>query len=1150
MTNERLKMAKRVIVLLLALLFFGGIGYSLLSVTAQRVARESQLPEKVFSRATPTQEDFPKTAPKPKPQPLTAKQKQRAEYLKKQYKKRLAAWKKAGRKGKMPTPVIAPGTMGTVPLPYFVSSSNNPSITTPGDTWFVLDGSDLIASSSQSDGWSVNPSSESQVSPPLDAVHGIYAVWWPQSTEGNGPWYWGEFVVGDFSVEVTTADAEYCENEAVLFTSTVTGTYTGPLQRQWSTGETTETLLVNPPHAGTSVSRSCTVIDGNDRSASDSHSVDILKIPVVTVTVSPEEFTEATMVNVSASVDPPDAAGNWTLLPLGAPTNPGRSFLMMINEPGEYPFTYEASNECGTGTATGTCFADIELDGGEGGSGGGGSGGTPPTAPADGNGHPPGEGTGGGFNPWPPGGETGGPPIPVQPPSGPQPPGTVPPPSGSNPPITITPPTAPGEPPMIVVPPTTPPGEVGGEIDIPGVGTVPVVIIVVPPGGTYWNGEEYKPDNGVNHCCIDGYIYDAGLKACVKGSKEERVLALTWIRPLQNATLKYIEKLRFFVTDPGAGITLPKIIINNGLMELIPTLISGLPAKGYYEASLDTRLIAPGSGQLKAQVTGSNNQVISATRDVTFAQQLSDAVWYLQLPKTANAAAPLAGHEFHQVLLLHQNERVSSHPALQYWIQNAVTSDASKLVDWKSLTLTPAQKKAAFEELQKVTLAALQPGQNRLTPNYDVPGGAATWQGQYAETPSLEPAGERAFWVQSWTPRQFITARETQCEYVAQIAPLGDHGNGQYLVFARNSDGSGAKVWALNKTAWTLKRDLAHEDYGAADAFSVALFPPDATSGQALFVMRPAEVFYIDFDNGQVSVNLYPRKETRAPISVAVVGSSLIWVFADSNLSTQKTQAYEYAPGAATPKWTLNDACNFAQSVRHIETTTQGSSSTQSVTEKLYVVCGTKLYISSDGKAAPTLSNTFASPITAVGPNLAGLQNGEVWRFANNAWSRVTTVAEAATAPEATRGVLALCDRLDVFSEDGIRRGVAGYDGADDDSAQLVEELKENGAVVWSNARTIKAPTNAPGIVSRITALCEYVEKISDAVGTPGQEGYKEAKYRRVMMIGTGGPDAATGGELVLVEESELSTASGALRVTNTSHYRFEAYTRPKPVEA
>jgi hypothetical protein len=143
-----------------------------------------------------------------------------------------------------------------------------------------------------------------------------------------------------------------------------------------------------------------------------------------------------------------------------------------------------------------------------------------------------------------------------------------------------------------------------------------------------------------------------------------------------------------------------------------------------------------------------------------------------------------------------------------------------------------------------------------------------------------------------------------------------------------------------------------------------------------------------------------------------------------------------------------------------------------------------------------------------------------------------------------------LCDRLDVFSEDGIRRGVAGYDGADDDSAQLVEELKENGAVVWSNARTIKAPTNAPGIVSRITALCEYVEKISDAVGTPGQEGYKEAKYRRVMMIGTGGPDAATGGELVLVEESELSTASGALRVTNTSHYRFEAYTRPKPVEA
>jgi hypothetical protein len=578
---------------------------------------------------------------------------------------------------------------------------------------------------------------------------------------------------------------------------------------------------------------------------------------------------------------------------------------------------------------------------------------------------------------------------------------------------------------------------------------------------------------------------------------QSETLELAWLEPDDDAVLSGKVTLRFSLDDTGetendcgdpvvAGACnseTPEISLWLDGIELddAPALAEGTPRHGEYSLLLDTRDFANGARVLKVLARGTDCCFQKAERTVTLQNTLRLGVLYAQVNYEF---APPAGMEYSQAELSLQNEALNINPSRRYWTRHSVAT-ATPAVDFLDTEVLPDDKADAFDELQQVTLRRAQPG---TTPE----------RTQYFDTPLLAPAGASVHWVQQWIPEQSLTFHTTGCERIEKFREIE---SGKTLVFARSEDGSAAKVFSYELGVLTLLADLG--THGAADATDAALLE------DKVFVVAGGEIFAVDLDSGQATLNLAPRGETRAPRFVEKVGDTIIAIFVDENLEAERTRAYDLTFAAPRLLWLLDDAATRVFPSEN----------------SLIVACGAEYFSTAAIATAPTLKHTFDADVVAMDATAdeprVKLQSGAVWRKGEANW-----IEEVAAGDAGSGAVAAWEGAGDVIL------GVAGGE-----SPQLIEELSSG---QWIDGRTIAPGAGMAETIESIAALARYEKIVTPASGTPGQPGYVPAKKEVALLIGTA-PD----GVLAVLELSDWSEERGALKASRVSHLNIDAYNTP-----
>jgi len=99
---------------------------------------------------------------------------------------------------------------------------------------------------------------------------------------------------------VISGDTDVCEDEEFNLTATASGGSGAGYTYAWSTGDTTQSIVVVPPHGGSSVTVTCIVTDSNGCQGTDTH----------VVTISPKTVGLKPLIVVSGTVN---ACGNSVL---------------------------------------------------------------------------------------------------------------------------------------------------------------------------------------------------------------------------------------------------------------------------------------------------------------------------------------------------------------------------------------------------------------------------------------------------------------------------------------------------------------------------------------------------------------------------------------------------------------------------------------------------------------------------------------------------------------------------------------------------------------------------------------------------------------------------------------------------------------------
>ncbi len=271
-------------------------------------------------------------------------------------------------------------------------------------------------------------------------------------------------------------------------------------------------------------------------------------------------------------------------------------------------------------------------------------------------------------------------------------------------------------------------------------------------------------------------------------------------------------------------------------------------------------------------------------------------------------------------------------------------------------------------------------------------------------------------------------------------------------------------------------------DYNATDATDAAIL------GDKLYIVRPGELFFIDLDSGQISMNYTPRGETRAPKFVETVGGSAFAVFVDAGLSSGKTRCYDLTFGAPKLVWQIDDSVTMVSPV-------DGD---------LWIKSGSKLYISSGGSGAAVLAFTFPAAITALSADYVGLNNGAVYRLVDGAWTLRVTLASAISA-------------LSKWHGDGdAETALAGL------ATDLLHRELPNGN--WSEDRQLIVPaTLAPATVAGAVSMALYSKELAAA------DEFNPAQNDERQLIGT-----MASGLLFVYRLSDLSEEKGAFKAWRT----------------
>lgn len=637
-------------------------------------------------------------------------------------------------------------------------------------------------------------------------------------------------------------------------------------------------------------------------------------------------------------------------------------------------------------------------------------------------------------------------------------------------------------------------------------------------------------------------------------------LALTWQTPAASATLAGKQLLSF---SASASLINPRILIR-GLEAGTPTFNE---SNSHYELTVDTRDYANGAVVLTATATGSDGLPATATRSVTITNTLASGVRYNIIKWLS---APADGEAWSQALLSLENIALSGIQRKWRWVLSAVTKalPATQLIGGSA---TDSEKATAFQTLQKVVMERAQVG---TTPD----------RVQLRSSVQMAPAGDKVYWVQQWTPAQFLSHYLTGCEQVIKFREIE---SGKWLVFANSPTGTdAAKAFIFDGETLSLLVDL--NDHGATDATDVALL------ADKLFVVGPDELFAVDTDSGEATLNLSPRGETRAATFVENIGGKMLAVFVDAELEEAATRCYDLT--FTTPKllWALDDATGVSW--------TDGTTWLLGAGPKLFEVVNN----------APTLKQTFSANITALMNNYVGLESGSLWRLqdttkylafashdttakvfvsdlnevlelivdsgltdgdasdanavaasqldvSGSAVSSVSLTDEAALVTTIQGKITALggayadltisavfrlqsdmWERLFVGS-DAIQ-AVGAWEGSGDemlgvagtDSPNLLEE-GTNG--LWTDARVIEPSSGMTETISSITALARYEKVLKAAQGTPGQPDFVPAEIIVKLLIGTG-PD----GVLSVLELSSLNEGNGAFLSSGTKYPHISPY--------
>lgn len=512
--------------------------------------------------------------------------------------------------------------------------------------------------------------------------------------------------------------------------------------------------------------------------------------------------------------------------------------------------------------------------------------------------------------------------------------------------------------------------------------------------------------------------------------------------------------------------------------------VSGTPRNGVWELSWETRDYANGARVLKVTAKGCDCCRAKATRTIATLNNLRTDVGYIEIKRTA---LPATGWQYKQAAVLLQNEPVSANPMRQFWARAAVSTTDPDM-NWESSGISATAKASAFEAMQRITL---REGQKEE---------AADLTQMHAE-PILAPAGNEVHFVLQLNPAQVISARLTGCERVAKIEQIR---NGEYLVFADSPvGGDAAKAFRFTYSDFVLLADL--DEQGAGDTFDVALL------NDKLFVIAPDELFAVDLDSGQATLNLSPRGETRAPFAVVTTEDRVLAFFVDDE-EEEATHCYDMTFAAPRLLWSLDTAIS---KVRWLN-------------RALLVASGNMLLSTTRIGEAPEEVHTFAAAITAVGADAisfyVGLSSGAVWRLAGGTWTNETTLANDVAA-------------VGAWLADGVTsRGVAGR--ADD------EHLTDETSSAWVDARVIVPPASVEETVSGITALEGFQQIVKAAIGTAGQPGFEPAEVINALLIGTGDE-----GVLLMLEQSTFDETQGAFLTSEVSHLGLSAYQGVVPIE-
>jgi hypothetical protein len=525
---------------------------------------------------------------------------------------------------------------------------------------------------------------------------------------------------------------------------------------------------------------------------------------------------------------------------------------------------------------------------------------------------------------------------------------------------------------------------------------------------------------------------------------------------------------------------------------------------GIYVADWDTRDFASGLRTLAVAARSADCcwQEVHAAFTLSNTQREGTQYSLLQW-----GLSPLGGGVYTTAAIALQQHPLSANLSRRYWISSVLSP--LTLLDLVESDVTPEAKAKLFAAQQ---LVRLQPGQAHELVTDPLRGGQEWHAVALLDAVVSESAAVKwdlVTWALQFTPAQRWTHYETGCEVVGKIRPMAE---GKYFVFASSPfSEDNARVFLFDGSGLHLVRDLGADLAG--DAEDVALLD------DKLWVIRPEgdgwEIFVIDLDSGQATLNIAPRGELRSPRYVELIDDVILGIFVDETLPLlQCSRGYDMTFGAPRLVWSLDEAVHGAWG--------DGAG--------LAMWSGSKYFRLRDG--VPVLARTFDHPITGAWfdeesdeGELSGfvrervfLVDGSVWQRVASTWTQVLAAnPQTLWAGASWRGGR---DR---------QHGVAGGE-----TAQLVEELADGS---WMDARQVPGLASEGLAVSNVASMMRFFQVIEEAQGDDGLPGAQTpAIVDERLLVGTGAD-----GLLCVLQLNDLSS-QGALLASKISHPSLDPY--------